>query len=589
MNIGMSRGSRGQVLILVLGVLALGMFVIAPLLVYLDISFNLNMRYQLKSEAYVTAEAGIERVIGDLYMGTDIRVPTYDHNDSAVNEAPAVHGDFKFQINVSEPSALGVAPIDTEKYLDPGTCLGMRPIDDTLGYWDYDFFMSQGEDIKVNWVYYAAGGDHCNPEYSHTDKVEYAMSAITLLDEDLTPVMDARSGRPVRSVVGPTDIGGNPLGDDAREVVNTLFVQGAYPGPDGERGTADDLVTVEAGPYTLRFDNRGYENTPGNNITYVCCPPFKGGDDDYIFSGSINCSELDCGHFIDDSGALSGLGMSGAVMLAVMNENYDDDGGEIDTETFSCDYVRLNITRWDGNVSTYTFNNSTPAGGPHYSFYGEMTTDQGGAEGSAGNTSYAEGYYDELATREFNGGALGGALDLGAAGYDNISRREGRRFDVPVPSAEENAVLMHVFAINESSADVKWINVSWEGYQHKRAETADNNYNWQADDDQLYLYIANWDPDGDPEGAGNPVMHILDHRAQGGGFVWVKLYQGAYRDYLVNSIAYEDENDNNDYDPLEDRKLAMVTVYLRQSPGPSVWWEEQSMEILSWNIQYYVE
>jgi len=328
----------------------------------------------------------------------------------------------------------------------------------------------------------------------------------------------------------------------------------------------------------------------GTNVR-VCTPPFKGGDYDHVFNGSINCSEVDCGHFIDDTGLVSGLGMTGAVMLLVFNEDSGDDGDEINTDTFSCDYVQLNITLWDGNVSTYTFNNTENSVGPHFSAYDFAVTDPGGPDqGGYREAAYDEGVYDELVTQEFNGGSIGGGTELGNLEYDAISHREGQRFDMQSAVIPDiNAVLMHVFFINESSADVARIDAVWEGYQHVRAETADPSFNSQADDDELALFIVNWDPAGDPMGAGVPVMHYLDKRQQGAGFVWVKLYQGAYRDYLITSTAYRDKPLGIDgrMDPGEE--LAVVSVYLRQSPGPSVWWEKQSMEILSWNIDYYAQ
>ena len=573
-------GRRGQLLILVLGVMALGLFVVAPLLAYVDQSFKINMKYQIKSESYLAAEAGVERVIGDLYMGTDIRVPGYDAASSSVNNAPAVLGDMHFSINVTEPTTLGAPPLAVESYLDPGSCLGMRPIE-AGDFWDYDFFMSHGEDIKVNWVYYVAF-DTCNPD--DDTGIEYGWSVISLLDEDLAPVLD-REGNPIRSEVCAPGVGPN-MGDEARMVVNTLFVQGAYPGLDGERGTADDDVVIQAGPYVLRFENKAYRGAVGTNVR-VCTPPFKGGDYDHVFNGSINCSEVDCGHFIDD-GTYVGLG---AVMLLVFNEDHGDVAGEINTDTFSCDYVQLNITTWDGNVSTYTFNNSDPMWGPHFSAYDFTVTDPGGPDvGGYREAAYDEGVYDELVTQEFIGGGIGGGIALGGLDVEAISHREGERFDMlSAVTPDINAVLMHVFFINESSADVARIDAVWEGYQHVRAETADASFNDQADDDELALFIANWDPAGDPTGAGMPVMHYLDRRQQGAGFVWVKLYQGAYRDYLVTSTAYRDKplGIDGQMDPGEE--LAVVSVYLRQSPGPSVWWEKQSMEILSWNIDYYAQ
>jgi hypothetical protein len=150
-------------------------------------------------------------------------------------------------------------------------------------------------------------------------------------------------------------------------------------------------------------------------------------------------------------------------------------------------------------------------------------------------------------------------------------------------------MLVHIFDIVEraSLGEVARIDVTWEGYQHKRAETSDDAFNWQADDDQLFLYILNRDPLGPIPGT--PVLHYLDHREQGGGFVWVKLYQGAYRDYLIKSIAYEDRNGDGARASDGGEDMVTVTAYLRQSPGPSVWWEEQAMEIMSWSIQYHAQ
>jgi hypothetical protein len=184
---------------------------------------------------------------------------------------------------------------------------------------------------------------------------------------------------------------------------------------------------------------------------------------------------------------------------------------------------------------------------------------------------------------------MGTGNELGAQGYAAIADREGIRFNVPPPAGVPNAMMLHVFNINEFAGDVAWIDVRWEGYQHKSAIGDEGDDLLQADDDELFLYIVNWDPVGDPMGAGNPVLHHLDHRQQGGGYVWVKLFQGAYRDYLIESIAFSDKPGGIAGKLDAGEEMARVTVYLRQSPGPTVWWQEQSMEIMSWNIRYYVQ
>ena len=68
--------------------------------------------------------------------------------------------------------------------------------------------------------------------------------------------------------------------------------------------------------------------------------------------------------------------------------------------------------------------------------------------------------------------------------------------------------------------------------------------------------------------------------AGGDDYTWVLVgteYDGqilTYQDYIVTCVA----KDTNG------KTLATITTYLRQTPGPSVWWEEQTVQILSWVI-----
>jgi hypothetical protein len=135
--------------------------------------------------------------------------------------------------------------------------------------------------------------------------------------------------------------------------------------------------------------------------------------------------------------------------------------------------------------------------------------------------------------------------------------------------------MWHVFNIQEGKSDaslsqITRIDVHWEGYQTKAATrttwwgSEDNR-----DNDELYLLLWNY-------GNTTQCYHILDCKEVDGGYTWVKIEHGSFTDYLITSNSSRDGED-----------AVTITAYVRQTPGPSIWWEEQSLDILSWNVHIW--
>ena len=330
-------------------------------------------------------------------------------------------------------------------------------------------------------------------------------------------------------------------------VVSSVFVDGADPGPDGEWDTWDDIINIEGGLYTIRFRNRSYLDDGGvfTNVS-ACGQPFKrGGDDDYTFEGSITD---DFNEFINASGYIT---------LLAFNEEWGDGARQINTDAISCDYVEIAFDYKNGNISTYNFSGVTRGTGPHYSWTGKQDS------GTPGVTSYALGYFANNIPGRLYSTARSEMTD---SDYEYIAQWQGKRHHVAHAGGGENACTWHQFQIDMQdytetlAGNVSSMDLRWYGYQHKAAESADNDPMWfMIWNDQRSFY------------------HILDGREQHAGYSWVKVYQGASKDYLFTSTATD----------ADDNPVVTITCYLRQTPGPSAWWEEQTMDMLSWNVIWH--
>lgn len=488
-----ARKERGQILVLVLVVMVFGVLVVTPLLAYVDISLRLYHSTHHRTAAYYAADAGVERVIGDLYQRENILAPGYN-----VTSNEPIEG-YTFNATADLPEGEAPPPPETEVYLDPGGCFGMRPIV-ADGEWNYSIVLPAGQSLKVNWAAYVrdeAGTEHCQGEIQ--------------LWKDDTPITSSLYS------------GDQEDGDEGRAVAITWDIPGWF-------------ITT-AGVYKIIFKNNSSVTNIGDTSADVYAKCFAGqGDDDHTFTASI-IGAANCSKFID-------AGNNNEITILAFNEDGNYGGKVVNANTIFSDYVEVKITT-NTSENTYTFADITEGSGPHYSYDGKLTK---GAYG--------------LITEMW---PAGGVTELDDAGYDAIEAFEGVRHMVPPAPLTENTCLWHEFHINETPAEVTRIDVRWEGYQARAAEYRKQD----LDTDELYLLAWNY--------TGNK-YDILDNRMQDAGYTWVKVYQGACKDYIITSTAYAED------DTLLTNPIVTIKAYVRQVPGPSLWWEEQRIEILSWNI-----
>jgi len=486
-----ARKERGQILILVLVVMVFGVLVVTPLLAYVDISLRLFHRSEHRAAAYYAADAGVERVIGDLFQSKNILAEGY-----YVTSNGPIKG-YTFNATASLPQGEAPPPPETEVYLDPGGCFGMRPIA-ADGAWNYTIVLPQGQSLKVNWAAFVPDGtgtEHCQGEIQLWRLADYNLIISSGYSGDLED------------------------GDEGRAVAITLDIPGWY--------------ITEQGHYNITYKNNSYRSNGVNTSADIWAKCFAGaGDDDHTFTGSIT------------ENAANFIGAAGNITILAFNEDEGDGPKDINSNPIFCDYVEVTITT-NTSENTYTFENITPGNGPHYSYDGKLTI----------------GGYATITER-----LPAGASQLDNAGYDAIEAFEGIRHIVDPPAPEnQNTCLWHEFYIDENPADVTRIDVRWEGYQAIASEAPKS-----ADDDQLYLLIWQYG------GSGSNQYQVLDNRIQDAGYTWVRVYQGAAVDYIITSTAYAEG------DP--DTKVLTITSYVRQVPGATVWWEDQTIQLLSWNI-----
>ena len=556
----MKKGKRGQLLILVIGVMAVGMFVIAPLLAYVDLSLRLSLSSHSKTSAFYAAEAGIEMAIGDLYMGHDIF-------DNQPYNGTMNGYDFSTTVGVP-PMANITAPQDSEAYFDPGTSLAMRPMD-ANGDHEYPFVVLKGKDVMINWASFTSTAD----KYPHDDipgTIERMDTTITLYDSDSHEVASSR-----------TTADEQYAGNEGRLVANTLFVPGEL---------------IEGGAYTVKFEN---DASRDGSDTRACSHYFaRDADQLWVFNGSIT------GDYCDDF--ISG---NGTITLMVVNEDNNDGADERNTFSFFCDFVEVAITSVDGegneSVRTYNYSGVDRSDSKNNSYTGAITTSPGTAdEGIPGSSVYnspplygGDYYQGDTADLHANyledlgppqlASSVTNCSELTDEQYEYINASDGNRLMVPNPvnSSDKNACLWHMLEIDEDPADVTKIAVHWEGYQTKAPPVLSWGILWftnpqLADDDELYLLMWNYEEDGGASATDgiDGKYHILERKQSDAGYTWVRISQGGYADYLITSTASKDGEEE-----------VRITCYVRQVPGPSIWWERQAIDILSWNVHLHEE
>lgn len=582
----MRKKGKGQLLILVLGVMGIGMITIGPLLAYVDLSLRLSTQSNLRNSAYYAAEAGIQMFIGDLYQANTDISKTYT----------GIMNDYNFSTTATNGSGTPGQPAASSIYVDPGITMYMRPMvakgcncneactDTALRC--YPFVAGKGKTVKINWAGYTSVTSTTSRE--PYDKIstttERLYTTISLVLASNGSLVAYKTPTPEETYAS----------DEARIVANTLVV----PGSD-----------ISGGKYIVRFKNLATRGaSPPYADSYATSQFFMTDADAewYTFNGSI--TGPNCSHFFDTAAGGGGWPAGNVTIMAINEDNGDRPRGgagwgsdpDVNTFSFFCDYVSLSVTsNVSGNITTntYTYTNVTPAGtGYNRSYRGITTVGSGGDLGRPSfNTApmyhspaiYGGDYYpwtnndtyaNYVTQRMF---ASGGITELDDGNYSKISAPDGNRMLATYnPRPYNNSCMWYVFNVPEgrsgpSRNQVTRIDVHWEGYQTK----APASHTWwegnedNRDNDALYLLLWNYQ---NTANTSDDRYHILSRKQVDAGNTWVKIEQGGYADYLITSTSSRDG-----------KNAVTINCYIRQTPGPSAWWEEQSLEILSWNVHIW--
>jgi hypothetical protein len=170
------KAKKGQLLILTLIVMAIGLIVISPLLRYLDSSYTQYLHELNRTNAYYTADAMMENILNDIYRGVDV----YNQNVSApYNLLNPLNGsgylnsgyDIGVVINNSIPQSLDTPQGSSDWiYLDPGistcntsscnTSLLLGSLGKDLTH-DFQLYLIGGNQVQVNWAFDDEGVRYC--------------------------------------------------------------------------------------------------------------------------------------------------------------------------------------------------------------------------------------------------------------------------------------------------------------------------------------------------------------------------------------------------------------------------------------------
>jgi hypothetical protein len=157
------KAKKGQILVLVLILMAVGLIVMAPLLSYLNTSYNIYAGKLNDTAAYYTVDAMIGKIFSDMYAGNDsyilnISDSTRYNNQSAggwlngYKISTSIINSINNSIAVPLPPPSGSGGEADWIYLDPGCSFGLN----SLAYnaiHTFNMSITGGTTITVNWYF----------------------------------------------------------------------------------------------------------------------------------------------------------------------------------------------------------------------------------------------------------------------------------------------------------------------------------------------------------------------------------------------------------------------------------------------------
>lgn len=147
------KAKSGQILILVLIIMAIGLIVISPLLSYQSSSYKVYTKKLQDAAAYIAIDAMMAKIFSDMYAGENIYFLNKSDSDRYNPEGEWLNG---YTISTSVNNSIAAPPPPSGEtgwvYRDPGCSFGL----DTLAYgatYSFELPLTGGTTVTVNWYF----------------------------------------------------------------------------------------------------------------------------------------------------------------------------------------------------------------------------------------------------------------------------------------------------------------------------------------------------------------------------------------------------------------------------------------------------
>jgi hypothetical protein len=183
------KAKKGQILILVLMLMAVGLIVISPLLAYLNTSYNIYAGKLEDATAYYTVDAMMGKIFGDLYTGTNVYIlnvsdSTRYNNQSASGWLNGYNISTYVNNSMASPPPPSLGETADWIYRDPGCDFGLNSLAHDATY-TYNVSLTEGTSVMSNWYFQDSKSGSCNYTCSGVMWIAYA---------NLSPVPGATTG-----------------------------------------------------------------------------------------------------------------------------------------------------------------------------------------------------------------------------------------------------------------------------------------------------------------------------------------------------------------------------------------------------------
>lgn len=166
------KTKKGQILIFVLVLMAMGLIIITPLLHFLNTSYNAYINIMTDTTGYYTADAMMSNIFNDMISGQDVQNRSAGYYNTTQPSGWLNGCNVNTTISSSLLSYTVPEESDDWLYLDPGIGLLSDPLAHE-GIHDFKVYLTENSDVTAHWYfddqrdyYYVFFTDRWCPYYS---------------------------------------------------------------------------------------------------------------------------------------------------------------------------------------------------------------------------------------------------------------------------------------------------------------------------------------------------------------------------------------------------------------------------------------